>query len=58
MQPSGYTPPKVEALMMPTGTKTAYRFYKIVAKPVGKLPAWHNAKKERGWLFIDEVFFY
>ena len=30
---------------------------KIVAKPVAKLPAWHPGKGERGWVFVDEVFF-
>ena len=30
---------------------------KIVAKPVSKLPAWHPGKGERGWVFVDEVFF-
>ncbi len=58
VQPADYVPPKVEALMIPTETKTAYRFYKIVAKPLAKLPTWHDAKKEKGWFFVDEVFFY
>ena len=57
-QPAEYVPPKVEALIILTESKTPYRFYKIVAKPLSKLPAWHDAKKERGWFFIDEVFFY
>lgn len=30
---------------------------KIVAKPVSKLPAWHPGKGEKGWVFIDEIFF-
>jgi hypothetical protein len=58
VQPAEYVPPNVEALIIPTESKTAYRFYKIVAKPLAKLPAWHDAKKEKGWFFVDEVFFY
>jgi uncharacterized membrane protein len=29
---------------------------KLVAKPVAKLPAWHQGKGQNGWFFIDEVF--
>ena len=28
---------------------------KVVAHPVERLPAWHPAKGERGWVFIDEI---
>lgn len=35
-----------------------YPFLKVVARPVAKLPAWHSGKGEKGWFFIDEVFFY
>ena len=31
---------------------------KIVAKPLAKLPSWHPGKGQKGWFFIDEVFFY
>jgi len=58
VQPTGYVPPKVEALTIPIDTKTTYRFYKLIARPLAKLPPWHDAKKERGWFFVDEVFFY
>jgi len=34
-----------------------YKCYKIVAKNVSKLPAWHPGKGEKGWIFIDEIFF-
>lgn len=30
---------------------------KIIVKPVAKLPAWHRGKGERGWAFVDEIFF-
>ncbi|RPD46503.1 FN3 associated domain-containing protein [Paracnuella aquatica] len=29
---------------------------KLVAVPVGKLPAWHRGKGDKGWVFVDEVF--
>lgn len=29
---------------------------KIIAKPVPKLPSWHQGKGQRGWVFIDEIF--
>jgi uncharacterized membrane protein len=34
-----------------------YKFYKIVAKNVLKLPPWHPGKGDKGWIFIDEIFF-
>ena len=36
---------------------TAFHYFKIVAKNLVKLPAWHPGKKEKGWVFIDEIFF-
>ena len=56
-QPKGYEGLKVEALSIPIEPSTEM-FYKIVAKPVSKLPQWHNGKGEKGWVFIDEIFFY
>jgi len=32
-------------------------YYKIVAKNIKKLPAWHPGKGDSGWIFIDEIFF-
>jgi len=37
--------------------QSKYKCYKIIAKNVSKLPAWHPGKKEKGWIFIDEIFF-
>jgi hypothetical protein len=31
---------------------------KVVASPLKKLPNWHPGKGDKGWLFVDEVFFY
>jgi len=35
----------------------AFLYYKITAKNISKLPVWHPGKGEKGWLFIDEIFF-
>ena len=32
------------------------KFIKLLVKPVAKLPDWHPGKKEKGWIFVDEVF--
>lgn len=36
------------------GPKTVSRL-KVVAHPVERLPSWHPAKGERGWVFLDEI---
>ena len=36
---------------------SAFRYYKIVAKNILKLPKWHPGKGDKGWLFVDEIFF-
>jgi Chitobiase/beta-hexosaminidase C-terminal domain/Planctomycete cytochrome C len=36
---------------------TKYKFIKVVAIPVQKLPTWHPGKGQKGWVFIDEVLF-
>jgi hypothetical protein len=56
-QPTSYTSPKLSALVI-TLKPARYSFYKVIAKPVGKLPAWHSGKGSKGWVFVDEVFFY
>ncbi len=56
--PTAYTSNSVEALPVMVDSKASYRFYKLIAKPVAKLPAWHNSKGQKGWFFVDEVFFY
>ncbi len=32
------------------------RFLKVIAVPVAKLPPWHPAKGQPGWVFVDELF--
>ncbi len=36
--------------------KTNVNVLKLVVKAVGKLPAWHPGKGEKGWFFTDEIF--
>ncbi|MFT7435035.1 MAG: putative membrane protein [Psychromonas sp.] len=38
--------------------KNQYKFYKIICKPLLKLPSWHTRKGDKSWIFIDEVYFY
>jgi cytochrome c/Fn3 domain-containing protein len=34
-----------------------FKCYKLVAKNIQRLPEWHPGKGQKGWVFIDEVFF-
>ncbi len=36
---------------------SAFKYYKIIAKNVSVLPAWHPGKGDKAWVFIDEIFF-
>ncbi len=56
-QPTGYRPQSMESIGVSFDSST-YEYYKIVAKPVSKLPLWHGGKGQKGWFFVDEVFFY
>lgn len=33
------------------------KYLKVVAEPMKMMPAWHHKKKERAWLFVDELLF-
>lgn len=35
-----------------------FKYYKIEAQNLPRIPEWHPGKGEKGWLFIDEIFFY
>ncbi len=56
-EPLGYRPQRMEALAVSFDLGT-HLYYKIIAKPVSKLPPWHGGKGQKGWFFVDEVFFY
>ncbi|MFY7795341.1 MAG: FN3 associated domain-containing protein [Chitinophagaceae bacterium] len=34
-----------------------YRFIRVQADPIRSLPAWHRGKGDKGWVFVDELFF-
>ena len=57
-QPKDYVSSSVEALTIPITPSPSDKYYKVVAKPVKKLPGWHKSKGEKGWFFVDEIFFY
>ncbi len=56
-QPVAYDPAQLVALVIPLKA-THYSYYKLIVKPVKKLPAWHSGKGKKGWVFVDEIFFY
>lgn len=62
---------KAEKLTVPTAYRTPlvgfipvdlsaakHSYYKVIARPINKLPQWHGGKGQKGWFFVDEVFFY
>jgi len=38
--------------------KKQYKYFEIEAFPVNVLPKWHPGKGDKGWVFVDELFFY
>jgi uncharacterized membrane protein/mono/diheme cytochrome c family protein len=34
-----------------------HKCYKVILKNLQRLPSWHPGKGDKGWLFIDEIFF-
>jgi hypothetical protein len=38
--------------------RKSYKYFEIEAFPVNVLPKWHPGKGDKGWVFVDEVFFY
>jgi hypothetical protein len=55
--PGNYRPGKVEGLVIDL-EEEGISYFKIVAHPIAKLPDWHGGKGQKGWFFVDEVFFY
>jgi len=56
--PKNYRTNRIEALEVSLDSTVKYSVYKIIAKPISKLPTWHSGKGNKGWFFVDEVFFY
>ena len=55
-QPTGSERSRIEPIEL-TIKEGDYTHYKVVARPLKKLPPWHPGKGEPAWVFIDEVFF-
>ncbi|MCE7864064.1 MAG: peptidylprolyl isomerase [Bacteroidetes bacterium CHB5] len=55
--PTGYRTP-FNGFIPVSLKESNFQYYKIVAKPISKLPKWHEGKGQKGWFFVDEVFFY
>lgn len=57
-QPKDYEPTRIEGVSVDLPS-TKFRYYKLVASPLPKMPAFRKAKKgdDKAWLMVDEVFF-
>jgi hypothetical protein len=55
-QPTVYVPTRIEGATVDVPAST-FACYKIVARPLSKLPEFRKEKKQKGWLMVDEVFF-
>jgi hypothetical protein len=55
-QPKASGPARIETVTLPLSGK-AYKSFKLLLRQVGMLPQWHPGKGQRGWVFVDEVFF-
>lgn len=55
-QPTANESAKIDALVIPLADERK-TYYKIFVMPLNKLPAWHSGKGQKGWFFVDEVFF-
>jgi hypothetical protein len=56
--PKDYRGQRIETLDISFDSELKYAVFKIIAKPINKLPSWHSGKGKKGWFFVDEVFFY
>jgi hypothetical protein len=57
VQPAKYGPSRNKLYTVQL-KKGSYRYILVEARPVASLPKWHSGRKERGWIFVDEIFFY
>ncbi len=56
-QPKNFVPVKVGMISIPLDGGP-YKYYKVMASPIPVLPKWFSKKPEKGWVFVDEMFFY
>ena len=50
--------PNIEKVLTINIPESNYKYYKIEALPLSKLPQWHRNKGKRAWVFVDEIFFF
>lgn len=55
-QPKQMEATRTEVIAIPLEL-VSFKYYKVIAHPVAKLPQWHSAKGEKAWIFLDEIFF-
>lgn len=58
LQPVKYSPNTVEAVSLALESAAPYKYYKVVAYPISRLPFWHAGAGDKGWVFSDEVLFF
>jgi hypothetical protein len=56
LQPDTWVSNRTEGLSIDI-PESDYTQVKIIARPLAKLPAFREEKKQKGWLMLDEVFF-
>jgi hypothetical protein len=57
IQPKDYTKTRIEGISLDIPASN-FACYKLIAKPLAKLPEFRKAsKKDTGWLMVDEIFF-
>lgn len=57
--PKDYTANRLVGVVLPLSA-TQYRYYRIEIEPIQQIPRWHQLyrKGRKGWVFVDEIFFY
>ena len=55
-QPTENRPRGVKGIVFHV-TAATYKYFKVIAQPVAKVPVWVSKKPEKGWVFVDEVIF-
>ena len=55
-QPDSYVSTRIEGVTVEIPTSN-FTCYKVVAKPLAKLPDFHKSKKDKGMIMTDEIFF-
>jgi hypothetical protein len=55
-QPTAWVSTRIEGAAI-TIPESSFACYKVIARPLSKLPEFRNEKKQKGWLMVDEIFF-